>query len=187
MTEAAATATQDPRRYGFHATLKAPMRLDVGRTQAELQEALRRFASTRPAVDIGKLDVTLIGGFVALTPRTSSVALQIFAAECVATFDQFRVQMSTEERAKRIGNGMSARQTALLDRWGYPYVFDEFRFHMTLTGSLPRDIREAWQRELSVRYEVIGHEPVMLDAVTLLRQDASDARFHVIERIALID
>ena len=36
---------------------------------------------------------------------------------------------------------VTERQASNLDRWGYPYVFDDFRFHMTLTGPLTADDR----------------------------------------------
>lgn len=32
--------------------------------------------------------------------------------------------------------GLSPRQVELLDRWGYPYVMDQFRMHMTLSDPL---------------------------------------------------
>ena len=33
-------------------------------------------------------------------------------------------------------SGLTDRQEALLTQWGYPYVMEEFRFHITLTGAL---------------------------------------------------
>ena len=39
--------TEDPRRYGFHATLKAPFELAAGRTIADLEHALTTFCRKR--------------------------------------------------------------------------------------------------------------------------------------------
>ena len=39
-------ATTDPRRYGFHATLKAPFRLALGMSEAALLDAVERSAET---------------------------------------------------------------------------------------------------------------------------------------------
>ena len=40
------------------------------------------------------------------------------------------------ELERRRKAGLSAAQEKMLLRWGYPYVLDEFRFHLTLTGRL---------------------------------------------------
>jgi hypothetical protein len=35
-----------------------------------------------------------------------------------------------------VAAGLNQSQVANLDRWGYPYLFADFRFHMTLTGKV---------------------------------------------------
>src|SRR5689334_18125774 len=79
--------TSDPRKYGFHATLKAPMALAPGKTEAELMAACAAFAgrvrpipAIRPAVDS-------ISGFIAVIPADPVDALQQLAADCVREFD----------------------------------------------------------------------------------------------------
>lgn len=180
--EELATITEEPRRYGFHATLKAPMRLSPAFSEADLLRELRGFCAPRAPVVIGRLEVALFGGFIALRPSSPSPALDLLAAECVASFDHFREPMGPEEQARRAA-GLSPRQIALLDRWGYPYVFDEFRFHMTLTGRLPVERRQAWLERLGQAFGGLGRETVIVDALCLLRQDAPDSPFRVVERI----
>jgi hypothetical protein len=124
-----------------------------------------------------------IGKFLALVPTSPCRELDLFAAEIVAVFDRFRAPASEQERARRLSAGLSRRQTALLDRWGYPYVFDQFQFHMTLSGPLPDDVRDAWLE--AMRELTRDLEPVTLDAVTLLEQPELSSRFRVIERVAL--
>jgi putative phosphonate metabolism protein len=177
--------TGEPRRYGFHATLKAPMRLRADADEASLLAAVRAFARPRSAVSVGLLDVSLIGSFVALTPSHVTSGLLLLAAECVATFDAFREPLSADDRARRVTKNLGERQMALLDRWGYPYVFDEFRFHMTLTGSLTHDERDGWRERLSTAYAPMRHQAVIVDALSLLRQDDPESSFRVVERIPL--
>lgn len=178
-------ATAEPRRYGFHATLKAPFRLAPGGSAEELGAALRAFAQSRPAVAVGRLRVAALGRFLALVPDEPAPDLSLLAAECVAAFDGFRAPPSPGERVRRLDGGLSARQRALFERWGYPYVFEEFRFHMTLTGPLGADRRPLWSSRLAQVFGEHRHGTVFADAVTLLRQDHPGARFRVVERVAL--
>lgn len=173
--------TGEPRRYGFHATLKAPMRLKDGLSEAGLVSEARRFAAAHAPVPVGPLAVAPIGGFIALTPVAPPAALALLAAECVAAFETWRAPMPAQERARR-ADGLSPRQAALLDRWGYPYVFEEFRFHMTLTGRLPPEQRGSWLERLREVFGDLGRETVTVDALSLLRQDHPDAPFRVTGR-----
>lgn len=149
--------TQEPRTYGFHATLKAPFRLAQGVSEATLVEAVQSFASQERAVDIGDLDVRSIGSFVALTPQPND-ALQHFAARCVQAFESFRAPMTTDERAKRLRAPLTPRQIELMDAWGYPYVFEEFQFHMTLTSSLTPEALPPVCKALAESYSKIADE-----------------------------
>jgi putative phosphonate metabolism protein len=126
----------EPRRYGFHATLKPPFALADGATEAVLAAALDAFARDRQPFVAPGLVVARIGRFVALVPGGSAPALHALADDCVRVFDRFRAPATREETARRLRADLSPRQRALLERWGYPYVFEEYRFHMTLTGPL---------------------------------------------------
>jgi putative phosphonate metabolism protein len=177
--------TREPRRYGFHATLKAPFRLAPGTTRGELLAAVETFCAHQPPVDAGLLDVTLIGAFVALTPIAASSGLAPLAAECVARFDRFRAPLSDAERQRRRPQRLSPRQNALLERWGYPYVFEEFRLHLTLTGPLAVDQRAIWHDRLARAWDRLEAGPACIDALSVLRQDEPGADFRLVERIKM--
>jgi putative phosphonate metabolism protein len=179
-------ATADPRTYGFHATLKAPFRLRSGRTAEELAAALEAFAATTPPVALGRLVPAALGRFLALVPAEPSTALQLLAAECVAAFDGFRAPLTPEDRAKRLKSPLGPRRTALLDRWGYPHVFEAFRFHMTLTGQLAdADERARWLAAVEQAFAPLAAETVTLDAVSLLAQEGPGSRFRLLRRFSL--
>jgi putative phosphonate metabolism protein len=176
-----AALTAEPRTYGFHATLKAPFRLRGEFDSDDLQGDLRTLAASIPTVPTFEPTVGLIGGFVAIVPRTPSPALERLAANCVTAFDRFRRPMTPEERSRRAAAGLSQRQTVNLDRWGYPYVFEEFRFHMTLVGRIEphrRSAIHALVRDTFARHCGLGI--IALDRLALVRQDRPDARFRVI-------
>jgi putative phosphonate metabolism protein len=175
---------REPRRYGFHATLKAPFRLRPASTEADLIAKLQRFAALpRPVVMIEPV-IRLLGQFVAIVPAHTSTKLDRLAADCVTAFDEFRRPLRPQERRKRLAAGLSARQIENLDRWGYPFVFDEFRFHLTLTGPVEADRRDAMGTLLRARFDRIDG-PLSITRVALVRQDAETTPFRVVCQAAL--
>jgi putative phosphonate metabolism protein len=174
--------TASPRLYGFHATLKPPFRLSPHRTEAELMEQLRLFAAARRPFDAPPLRVARISNFVALVLRSDAPMLSDLADACVRTFDDFRALPSTDERERRLRAPLTERQRTLLDRWGYPYVFDEWRFHMTLATDLDRAGDDRIQKALD-RLAAPQHEtPLRIDGVCLFEQPCPGAPFHVVSR-----
>ncbi|WP_289014514.1 DUF1045 domain-containing protein [uncultured Methylobacterium sp.] len=167
--EAAALAalSAGPRIYGFHATLKAPMRLAPGGTEADLAASCRLLAAHRAPLRAGPLRVARLGAYLALVPEAAPPALALLAAECVAALDPFRAPLSEAERSKRRPARLDPRRRALLERWGYPDVFEAFRFHMTLLGPLTPEAQESWHGRLS---RAFAGSDLVIDALTLLRQ-----------------
>ena len=177
--------TQDPRKYGFHATLKAPMALAPGKTEAGLMAACARFAGKARPIPVIRPIVDSISGFIAVIPAEPVDALQQLAADCVREFDDFRAPLSAEDRARRKPEKLSERQRDYIDRWGYPYVMEEFRFHMTLTGRLDAERRGPILEMLRGRFAALGLKTLAIDRVALLKQDDAKARFHIIGEWAL--
>lgn len=172
--------TTDPRKYGFHATLKAPMALAPGKTEAELMAACAAFAGKSRPIPAIRPIVDAISGFIAVIPAEPVEALQRLAADCVRAFDPFRAALTTEDRARRRPEKLSERQRFYLDRWGYPYVMEEFRFHMTLTGRLDTDRRGPILQMLRTRFAALGIETLAIDRIALFKQDDASARFRII-------
>ncbi|WP_018321216.1 DUF1045 domain-containing protein [Bradyrhizobium sp. WSM2793] len=171
----------DPRKYGFHATLKAPMALVSGRTEAELMAACAAFAGRPRPLPVIRPVVDSISGFIAVIPAEPVEALQQLAADCARDFDSFRATLSADDRARRKPEKLSERQRDYLDRWGYPYVMEEFRFHMTLTGRLDAERRGPILEMLRTRFAALGIEKLAIDRIALFRQDDASARFHIID------
>jgi putative phosphonate metabolism protein len=172
--------TQDPRKYGFHATLKAPMALADGKTEGKLLAACRSFAETPRPIPVIIPVVNSISGFLAVVPTEPSAELERLAADCVSAFDSFRAPLAPEDRARRKPEKLTPRQCDYLDRWGYPYVMEEFRFHMTLTGRLGSERREPLLAMLRQRFAAIGLTRLAIDGIALFRQDGAASRFRII-------
>jgi putative phosphonate metabolism protein len=177
--------TRDPRKYGFHATLKAPLALAPGKTEAELLAACAAFARTPRPVPVIKPVVGSISGFIAVVPAEPSAELKQFAADCVSEFDSFRAPLTAEDRARRNPSMLTPRQRDYLDRWGYPYVMQDFRFHMTLTGRLPRERHEPVLTMLKNRFSALKLKTLAIEGIALFRQDDADSRFRIMGTYAL--
>ncbi|AYD03301.1 DUF1045 domain-containing protein [Neorhizobium sp. NCHU2750] len=169
--------TADPRRYAFHATLKAPFELAEGKTEAELIEALEEFAATRKAFDIPNLVIGQLGRFFALVPDQIYSELQDFAARIVEDFEAFRAPLSDADIARRKPDTLSPEHRANLMRWGYPHVMDAFRFHMTLSGQVPPEQAPAMRAALEPRFAAFTNKPLSIDGVALFVEPARGADF----------
>lgn len=170
----------DPRKYGFHATLKAPMALAPGRSEAELLAACAAFAGKTRPIPIIRPVVDAISGFIAVIPPEPVGELQQLAADCTVEFDAFRAPLTAEDRARRRPDRLSERQRDYLDRWGYPYVMEEFRFHMTLTGRLDAERRGPIIEMLRTRFARLSINTIAIDRIALFRQDNAASRFSII-------
>lgn len=179
----------EPLRYGFHATLKAPFRLAPDRDAGALAAALDAFCAGYPPVSLGALRPVALGRFVALVPASGgdpqTAPVAGLAAECVRRFDPFRAPLTEAERAHRRPERLTPRQRDLLKQWGYPHVFEEFRFHMTLTGPLDGDVRAQALARLVEAYAPLAAEPVTVDALSLLEQPLPSQRFRLVDRYRL--
>ena len=128
--------TASPRLYGLHATLKPPFRLAPGSSEDKLRERLEAFVAKRRPFRITGMALAPLSRFLALVPHGPSVELDLLARDCVDHFDCFRAPFTQAELDKRRSCELTSRQETLLSRWGYPYVMEEYRFHITLTGSV---------------------------------------------------
>ena len=181
--EAARDVSAEPRRYGFHATLKAPFSLTSGQSEASLFRHAESVFSDVAPVRLGRLEVAELGSFVALRPMENESVNEL-AGHCVTAFEPFRAPISDADRQRRLAAPLTERQIAHLDRWGYPYVFEDFRFHMTLTGSLSERDRHVALAALRELYAAID-QPVLVESVCIARQKERSARFVVAGRFPL--
>ena len=174
---AATQITASPRHYGFHATLKAPFRLAEGMGLTGLLSAAERFAGARRWVEGPALRVGELGRFLALVPPQPDARVNALAADCVQAFEPFRAPLHEAELAKRRAPGLSQRQEQYLQDWGYPYVMEEFRFHMTLTESLPDAVRSHWKAVLEAHFAPLADQPLVIDSISIFVQDSLNSPF----------
>lgn len=174
--------TAEPRRYGFHGTLKPPFALRDGRHRDALLAAVAAFAAGRETVPMAPLRLARLSGFLALIPSAPSAGLADLAAECVRAFDEFRAPAGEAELARRRRSGLDARQEANLLRWGYPYVMEDFRFHLTLTIRLAAAEADRVESGLVPLVAPLLAAPFAVDAVTVFEEAFPGAPFRRLVR-----
>jgi hypothetical protein len=182
----------EPRRYGFHATLKPPFALREGATRSQLLAALAHFVDHRPPFAMPALEVATLGDFVALRPAAADAIaadhpLRCLADDCVRLFDEFRRPPSPAETERRLAAGLDDAQRENLARWGYAHVFGQWRCHMTLSDSLPRDadgerVRAGLLDEARRDFAAALALPLRCDGVALFVEDAPGADWRLARR-----
>jgi putative phosphonate metabolism protein len=175
-----AELTAGARRYGFHGTLKPPFRLHAGRTPDELGRAVAALAARQQRFFF-TLRLATLAGFFAWLPAEAHNEIAAVAAACVTELEDFRAPPDELELARR-RRGLNPNQAALLQRWGYPYVLDEFRFHLTLSDAVSGNEAEAMHTALEDYSERHARGAIAFDALCLFVEPAPGAAFRQIVR-----
>lgn len=169
-----------PRHYGFHATLKAPFELLPGKDEESLIEAVSRFCDGQYAFT-AHLTPNNLGPFLALTLTSPSDDMERLHTRCVRDFDGFRAPMAEYDLVRRRKAGLTPHQDARLQQWGYPYIFDEFRFHMTLTSAIPDE--EKRNTVMAQLRSIFEPREQLIDGVAIYFQQDRTRDFTVLKRI----
>lgn len=176
---------QRPRKYGFHATIKPPFALAIGQTESLLTSAVKEICTVLSPVTLQGLEVAALGRFLALIPLGDTSALNVLAGRIVTELDLFRAPMPEQELERRSKGNLTAEQRKNLDKWGYPHVMDQYRFHMTLTGRMPQSDLAEVQSSAAQYFSAHTNRPLPINSLTLVGQK-SDGYFVEIERFPLV-
>lgn len=180
----AADITVDPRRYGFHGTIKPPFRLADGVTADDLHAALVSLTARLSPVQMDGPRMKNLDGFLALVPVGDTAALEGLAATTVRDLDPLRSPLTDAEIARRRPERLTPRQRDLLDQWGYPFVMEQFRFHLTLTDRLDADMATRATDALAAHFAPVLPAPFVINDLCLFGEPA-DGQFRLIHRYAL--
>lgn len=170
--------TAYPRRYGFHATLKAPFTLRDGATEADLLTRMRALAQQLQPVALGPMVATGLDNFTAVLPSTSPMALGTLAASCVTSLDDLRAPLSPQDVARRQVHPLDARGHELLMQYGYPHVLERYQLHFTLTGPVAEPLAQMVVRAVEGSVARLNQEhPLVLDRLCLFVESEPGTNF----------
>lgn len=174
--------TKRPRKYGFHATLKAPFRCADNASEAAIGTELQKICATVSPIRLDSVAIARLGPFFALTAPQENEAIQALASRVVRELDRFRAPLSEAELTRQRKSRLTRHQDALLTTWGYPFVLDQFRFHLTLTG--PCDDTKNIRLSIEEAFRPAFQTPLVIDALCLAGE-AADGYFHEVKRVPL--
>ncbi len=170
--------TADPRRYGFHATLKAPFTLRDGVTETDLLARMRALAQQLTPVALGPMVATRLDNFTAVLPRTAPAALGNLAESCVTALDDLRAPLSPQDLARRLAQNLDARAQELLMQYGYPHVMERYQLHFTLTGPIAEPLAQVVLHAVEGSVARLNQErPLVLDRLCLFVESEPSANF----------
>jgi hypothetical protein len=175
--------TADPRRYGFHATMNAPFHLAAGTNEADLLHGFDRCVAGLLPVELERLQLAFLDDFIALVPVGDATGVGHLAMALVDGLEPFRARLTAADRARRLAAPLTPRQIGYLDKYGYPFVGLEFRFHMTLTGAIaPHRQQSAWDALAAAFDQPWARNPVEIESIALFRQDTRAAQFRIVHQ-----
>jgi len=182
-----AELTSEPGKYGLHGTLKPPFPLAKQENFEELRVAILKLSRSIKKFKIPSITLRVIDGFIAIVPTIRNERIDYLAEKCVKELDDFRGPESLENIKKRRSVGLSERQENHLRRWGYPYVLDDFNFHLTMTEKLRPEVSERVFLVLASKLESVLMAPLLVDKIFLCGESVENGKFKVIEKFSLID
>jgi len=159
--ERLALLTRTAARYGWHGTLKAPFVPAAHVSEALLLQQLLALARRFQPFSLA-LQPAQLGDFLALRPSAPCAMLDELASSCVVALDG----LVDQQQALRPRPGLSERQQQLQQRWGYPYVFEQYRCHFTLSDTLA-DATEAQLLLQAAERHFAGLPPLLVDRLAL--------------------
>lgn len=176
------SVSRAPQRYGWHATLIAPARCAPGVSLDQVTERARAWACRQQAFSL-QVEAAALERFVAIIPATDdgAAAMRTLAADALHAFAPLRAQPSEHDRRRRLSVNLTERQRELLDRWGYPYVLDAFRFHMTLSDSIDGDLRQLLIDWWRTQVPTLG--PLPIEGAALFVEPRAGAPFVLAARL----
>jgi hypothetical protein len=183
---------REPWRYGFHATLKPPMRLAAGRDEGGLIAAITELAARSRRFEMPRLRVQWLSDFLALCPAAAlprDHALHRLADACVTTLDAWRAAPEADELQRRLARAHDTSQREAILRFGYPHVLDLWRFHMTLSDSLAEHdtpTRDTMQHEAERHFAAALQAPLACEAIALFVEPAPGRPLHLQQLFPLV-
>ena len=170
--------TAYPRRYGFHATLKAPFTLCDGVTEADLLARMRDLAQQLKPLALGPMVATRLDNFTAVVPQWPPAALGTLAASCVTTLDDLRAPLSQQDLARRLAQNLDNREQELLMQYGYPHILERYQLHFTLTAPVTEPLAQQVLGAVEGSVARLNQEhPLVLDRLCLFVESEPGANF----------
>ena len=175
---------EQPAKYGFHATLKAPFRLKRNVKTKNFYDVISHIAAQHSRFKIKGLKIVYSKKFTFITSRKPNKLLINLENDLVKHLDTFRAELNKTEIKKRIPDSLTFKQNKYLKEWGYPFVFDQFKFHMTLMNQNNNKLSNKQKLELEKLIYKISNNVIEFNEISLLGEN-KNGYFEEIKRFKL--
>ena len=175
---------EQPAKYGFHATLKAPFRLKRNVKTKNFYDVISHIAAQHSRFKIKGLKIVYSKKFTFITSRKPNKLLRNLENDLVKHLDTFRAELNKTEIKKRIPDSLTFKQNKYLKEWGYPFVFDQFKFHMTLMNQNNNKLSNKQKLELEKLIYKISNNVIEFNEISLLGEN-KNGHFEEIKRFKL--
>ena len=175
---------EEPAKYGFHATLKAPFRLKRNVKTKNFYDVISHIAAQHSRFKIKGLKIVYSKKFTLITSRKPNKLLINLENDLVKHLDTFRAELNKTDIKKRIPDSLTIKQNKYLKEWGYPFVFDQFKFHMTLMNQNNNKLSNKQKLELEKLIYKISNNVIEFNEISLLGEN-KNGHFEEIKRFKL--
>ena len=175
---------EQPAKYGFHATLKAPFRLKRNVKTKNFYDVISHIAAQHSRFKIKGLKIVYSKKFTFITSRKEIKSLINLENDLVKHLDTFRAELNKTEIKKRNPDSLTFKQNKYLKEWGYPFVLDQFKFHMTLMNQNNNKLSNKQKLELEKLIYKISNNLVEFNEISLLGENKK-GYFEEIKRFKL--
>ena len=175
---------EQPAKYGFHATLKAPFRLKRNVKTKNFYDVISHIAAQHSRFKIKGLKIVYSKKFTFITSRKPNKLLINLESDLVKHLDTFRAELNKTEIKKRIPDSLTFKQNKYLKEWGYPFVFDQFKFHMTLMNQNNNKLSNKQKLELEKLIYKTSNNVIEFNEISLLGEN-KNGHFEEIKRFKL--
>ena len=175
---------EQPAKYGFHATLKAPFRLKRNVKTKNFYDVISHIAAQHSRFKIKGLKIVYSKKFTLITSRKPNKLLINLENDLVKHLDTFRAELNKTEIKKRIPDSLTFKQNKYLKEWGYPFVLDQYKFHMTLMNQNNNKLSNKQKLELEKLIYKISNNLLEFNEISLLGEN-KNGYFEEIKRFKL--
>lgn len=175
---------EKPAKYGFHATLKAPFRLKRNVKTKDFYDVISHIAAQHSRFKIKGLKIVYRKKFTFITSRKEIKSLINLENDLVKHLDTFRAELNKTEIKKRNPDSLTFKQNKYLKEWGYPFVLDQFKFHMTLMNQNNNKLSNKQKLELEKLIYKISNNLLEFNEISLLGEN-KNGYFEEIKRFKL--
>lgn len=162
-------AVTTARRSGFNIILTGPFQLTAGMPEELLKTTISLYCQSLSTLQTGPLSIIETAHKLSISAQEISPQVQKLADDIVLEFNAFRLPANPLPEDSPIRAALTPGQLKNLIEWGQPYIFEELKFQIPLTGRLPEKMSGPLKSFLEGRFIECLKTGFEIDNLSLFR------------------